>query len=65
MNDLQKQKYSRLGQRLEELNDLNGKIGRLAFYLNETENIDLMKKQMEYMCAYKDKLEERIIKGIY
>lgn len=70
MNDKKLKKYERLNARLNELNDLNKKIGRLAFFLNEDENVlqyeeEIMDKQLEHMIEYKKILEERIKKGVY
>lgn len=72
MTNEQREKYSRLQDRLKELKDLNDKIGKLCFFINtETENgngnevDDLMTKQLYHMVSYRACLEDRIDRGIY
>lgn len=71
MTQEQKDKYKRLTDRLAELADLNGKIGRLCFYLNEdAEGLnrdakDSMLAQIGAMYDYQGKLERRIRRGWY
>lgn len=71
MTPEQKDKYQRLDDRLAELDNINRKIGRLRFYLNEnTDDIDsdamsVMIAQCGAMAIYRDKLEDRIVKGWY
>ena len=70
MTNEQREKYSRLQDRLKELKDLNDKIGRLSFYINnERENgnevVELMILQLGFMLNYRTTLEERIEKGVY
>lgn len=69
MNEDQRKKYERLNERLNELEDLNKKIGRLAFYLNENNvegyKVEIMDSQLDHMIGYRDNLKSRITKGIY
>lgn len=71
MTPEQKDKYQRLDDRLAELADLNGKIGKLSFYLNENADgpdgiaRDALIEQLESMDNYRDRLEYRIKKGWY
>lgn len=64
-------KLQRLINRLDELNDINRKIGKLSFYLNENADgpdgiaRDAMIEQLEAMDNYRDRLEYRIEKGWY
>lgn len=69
MTQEQNAKYKRLNDRLNELSQLNGNIGRLAFYMTTTD-IDSateqeLNKQLEAMIAYRSCLENRITTGIY
>lgn len=70
MTNEQKEKYSRLQDRLKELKDLNERIGKLCFFINtETENgnevDELMNLQLSHMMNYRKILEQRIDRGIY
>lgn len=69
MTQEQNAKYKRLNDRLNELSQLNGNIGRLAFYMTTTD-IDsateqALNRQLEAMTAYRSCLENRISTGIY
>lgn len=70
MNEEMHKKYMRLYDRLGELEELNGNIAKLAFYVNEN-NIDdtdcraSMTEQLDAMAAYRDALQYRIAKGYY
>ena len=69
MTQEQNAKYKRLNNRLDELSQLNGNIGRLAFYMTTTD-IDsateqALNRQLEAMTAYRSCLENRIETGIY
>lgn len=71
MTPEQKDKYQRLDDRLAELNNLNGNIGRLRFYLDENvdeldgDALNEMVGQFNAMMVYRNKLECRIEKGWY
>lgn len=72
MTNEQIEKYKRLQDRLKELKDLNERIGKLAFFINnEKENgneneVDyIMVNQINHMTRYKECLEERIYRGVY
>lgn len=70
MTNEQREKYRRLQDRLRELSDLNEKIGRLSFYINNEKEVGnaihkIMATQLSYMMNYRTALEERIDKGIY
>jgi hypothetical protein len=69
MTQEQNAKYKRLNDRLNELSQLNGNIGRLAFYINENYMTDAMcctlAEQREAMIKYRDVLQNRIINGAY
>lgn len=70
MTNEQREKYSRLQDRLKELKDLNDRIGKLSFFINadiENGNVieELMERQLFQMIDYRTTLEERINKGIY
>lgn len=71
MNDKLLKKFKRLQDRLCELKQLNENIGRLAFYVFETEheiNADtraLMLEQLDLMQSYSKVLQSRIIGGHY
>lgn len=70
MTQEQYAKYKRLNDRLAELNDLNGNIGRLRFYLNENTKGEgqvetAMRSQLEAEEKYRSVLECRISKGWY
>ena len=70
MTNEQREKYSRLQDRLKELSDLYEKIGRLSFYINtEKENgnevNDLLNSQLGHMLKYATELERRICQGVY
>lgn len=69
MTQEQNAKYKRLNDRLNELSQLNGNIGRLAFYMTTTD-IDSateqeLNKQLAAMIDYRSCLENRITTGIY
>lgn len=69
MTQEQNAKYKRLNDRLNELSQLNGNIGRLAFYMTTTD-IDsateqALNRQLGAMIAYRNCLEDRITNGIY
>lgn len=69
MTQEQNAKYKRLNDRLNELSQLNGNIGRLAFYMT-TNDIDSetekeLNKQLTAMIDYRSCLENRITTGIY
>lgn len=69
MTQEQNAKYKRLNDRLNELSQLNGNIGRLAFYMTTT-GIDsateqALNRQLGAMIAYRNCLEDRITNGIY
>lgn len=64
-----REKYERLNEIIEELNELNGNIARLAFYLNENE-IDedykcLLDAQLRAMVKYREILDVRIESGTW
>ncbi|WP_455257704.1 crAss001_48 related protein [Peptoniphilus asaccharolyticus] len=64
------EKYKRLKDRLEELSELDKKMGMLAFYINENTGIeakiaDTLDEQLEAMEKYRDILQERITMGWY
>lgn len=64
------EKYKRLNDRLEELSELDKKMGKLAFYLNENAGIeakisDTLDEQLETMEKYRDILQKRITMGWY
>ena len=69
MTQEQNAKYKRLNERLGELSQLNGNIGRLAFYINENcideETEKALNEQLAAMRAYRNCLENRITNGIY
>lgn len=70
MTNEQREKYSRLQDRLKELKDLNERIGKLSFFINtdsENGNVveELMGRQLFQMIDYRATLEERINKGVY
>lgn len=71
MTQEQYTKYKRLQDRLAELNDLNGKMGRLSFYLsNNGDELDdearnTIDGQLDAMRRYRIQLEYRIGKGWY
>lgn len=71
MTQEQSAKYKRLNDRLEELYELNGQIGRLSFYLSNNENElndeikNTIKGQLAAMSSYRGRLEYRIEKGWY
>ena len=69
MNEEQNKKYSRMNKILTELHDLESKIARLQFYINENEILndtrEVLIKQMTAMIEYRVILQERIKKGIY
>ena len=56
-------------KRLNELSQLNGNIGRLAFYMTTTDvdsaTEQALNRQLEAMTAYRSCLENRIEAGIY
>jgi hypothetical protein len=69
MTQEQNAKCKRLNDRLNELSQLNGNIGRLAFYMTTT-NVDSateqeLNKQLTAMIDYRSCLENRISTGIY
>lgn len=69
MTQEQNAKYKRLNDRLNELSQLNGNIGRLAFYMTTT-GVDSateqeLNKQLTAMIDYRSCLENRITTGIY
>lgn len=69
MTQEQNAKYKRLNDRLNELSQLNGNIGRLAFYMTTTD-VDSateqeLNKQLTAMIDYRSCLENRISTGIY
>lgn len=69
--DEKRNKYKRLIDRLAELDDLNRKIGRLRFYLNEnmddidSDAMNVMLAQFSAMAIYRNKLQFRIENGWY
>lgn len=69
MNEEQNKKYSRMNKTLAELHDLESKIARLQFYINENqipnEKREFLIKQMTAMIEYRVILQDRIKKGIY
>lgn len=71
MTPEQNSKHQRLKNRIEELNDLNVKIGRLSFYLSnngkelDNEVRNAMEVQLDAMNTYRCQLEYRIEKGWY
>ena len=69
MTQEQNAKYKRLNDRLNELSQLNGNIGRLAFYMTTTDIDSATKqelnKQLTAMIDYRNCLEDRITNGIY
>lgn len=70
MTNEQREKYSRLQDRLKELKDLNERIGKLSFYINDEKEVgnavhEIMATQLIYMMNYRTALEERIDKGVY
>lgn len=69
MTQEQNAKYKRLNDRLNELSQLNGNIGRLAFYMTTTdidsETEKELNKQLTAMIDYRSCLENRITTGIY
>ena len=70
MTNEQREKFSRLQDRLKELKDLNERIGKLSFFINtDSENgnavDELLEKQLVHMVNYRSILEERIEKVIY
>lgn len=69
MTQEQNAKYKRLNDRLNELSQLNGNIGRLAFYMTTTdidsETEKELNKQLTAMIDYRSCLEHRINTGIY
>ena len=69
MTQEQNAKYKRLNDRLNELSQLNGNIGRLALYMATTD-VDSateqeLNKQLTAMIDYRSCLENRISTGIY
>lgn len=69
MTQEQNAKYKRLNDRLNELSQLNGNIGRLAFYMTTTdvdsETEKELSNQLNAMTVYRSCLERRISNGIY
>ena len=69
MNQEMREKYRRLNDRLRELNDLETKIGKLAFYLNENKvtgfQSTTMRDQLSAMQDYACCLRKRVINGMY
>ena len=69
MNEQQNKKYSRMSKTLVELHDLESKIARLQFYINENEipneTREILIKQMTAMIEYRVILQDRFKKGIY
>lgn len=70
MTQEQNAKYKRLNDRLNELSQLNGNIGRLAFYMTENDidsDVEAQKlsAQLAAMQSYRNCLEDRIANGIY
>ena len=70
MTQEQNAKYKRLNDRLNELSQLNGNIGRLAFYMTENDidsdvEAHKLSAQLAAMQIYRSCLENRITTGIY
>ena len=63
------EKYVRMNKQLTELEQINGNIARLAFYINENDISDEMhntlKAQLGVMVQYRNLLQGRIIDGLY
>ena len=69
MTPEQQEKYKRMQDRVNELDGLNEKIAKLAFYIKENEISDdyarVLKAQRSAMIQYRDILQERIVNGAY
>lgn len=63
------EKYVRMNKLLTELEQINGNIARLVFYINENymtdEMYDTLKAQLKAMVRYRNLLQARIIDGLY
>ena len=71
MNEEKRAKLKILDERLKELNELNWKIGKLSFYLNEDaegkskQDIDQLEHQLEIQIELQIVLVARILRGNY